>query len=168
MQTTFAATLSKRGLLVEAGHIWPWTLEKQGREHSLQDSMRASHKPAQLLDLRWEWMERTRARAKPQTHNPNFSNKHQTCECQLGTQMDVVIFFFFSLPSSFTANRPSALGELRQLLCGGALLCCAAAHTSAEGAQTVLGQTYLDGCYSWLLGGSPDAFTGFLRRGLKY
>lgn len=68
----------------------PWTLEKQGRERSLCDSMRASHRRAQLLDLRWEWMERTGAWAKPQRQTPNFASEHQTCGCLLGTQMDVV------------------------------------------------------------------------------
>lgn len=62
-------------------------------ERSLQDSIRASHKQAQLLDLRWEWMERTRVRAKPQRQTPNLANKHQPRECQLGTQMYVVFFF---------------------------------------------------------------------------
>lgn len=61
-------------------------------ERSLQDSIRASHKRAQLLDLGWEWMERTRARAKPQKQTPNLANKHQPRECQLGTQMHVVFF----------------------------------------------------------------------------
>lgn len=63
-------------------------------DRSLQDSIRASHKQVQLLDLRWEWMERTRARAKPQRQTPNLTNKHQPRECQLGTQMYVVFFLF--------------------------------------------------------------------------
>lgn len=60
------------------------------RERSLCDSMRASHRRAQLLDLRWEWMERTGAWAKPQRQTPNFASEQPTCGCQLGTQMDAV------------------------------------------------------------------------------
>lgn len=50
-------------------------------------------------------MERTRAQAKPQRQTPNLASEHQPCECQLGTQIYIVVF-----PSPFTEHT-SALGE---------------------------------------------------------
>lgn len=107
-------------------------------ERSLQDSVRASHNRAQLLDLTWEWMERTRARAKPQRQTPNLANKRQPRECQLGTQMDV---FFFSSPS--TADRPSAHRAALQLLCCGVCIYVVVLCFSYRNA------TNLDEKYKW-------------------
>lgn len=93
------------------------------RERSLRDSMRASHRRAQLLDLRREWMERTGARAKPQRQTPNSASEHQTCGCQLGTQMDAV----FLLPPwghSCSAVEPKPY--------------CGTTWTPAKGRQTNL------------------------------
>lgn len=67
-------------------------------------STRASHRRAQPLDLRWEWMARTAAQAKPQRQTPNFANEHQTFGCQLGRQMDAVFFSPPSLPSAVRAQ----------------------------------------------------------------
>lgn len=69
--------------------LWKNTALFSCWESSLQDTIRASHKQAQLLDLRWEWMEGMRVWAKPQRQTPNLTNKHRPHECQLGTQMYV-------------------------------------------------------------------------------
>lgn len=81
----------------------------------LRGSTRASHRRAQPLDLRLEWMARTAARAKPQRQTPNLANEHQTFGCQLGTQMDAVFFLFFIFPPPSPFCRK---GTAAPLCCG--------------------------------------------------
>lgn len=91
-------------------------------ERSLQDSTTASHNQAQLLDLRWEWMEMTRTWAKPQRQTPNLAKQAPASQ-----QMYVVF-----LPLAIQSTQASVHCEPPQLLCYAVVVHSAAMRQSKQ------------------------------------
>lgn len=63
-----------------------------------------------------EWMERTKAWAKPQRQIPNLANKHQPWDCQLRTQMYTWSVLFFS-PLLFCSHSTQTVGTWSHYSC---------------------------------------------------